>query len=155
MVNEKRAELVKTSIRLGDRPAIDSTEALTQLQSFLVMRDGAWMQFQNAGLELSQFLWTVNDTPAMLPADVIPADESILQGMTQATLPVVSELLDDALNNHPELLLYNFELKSLDIEKKLKFQQLLPALNFRYNQLGKGYDILKTAICFFTAANSL
>lgn len=144
IVNEKRAELVKTGVRLGDRPAIDSTEALTQLQSFLVMRDGAWMQFQNAGLELSQFLWTVNDTPAMLPADVIPADESILEGITQAPLPVVSELLDDALNNHPELLLYNFKLKALDIEKKLKFQQLLPALNFRYNQLGKGYDILET-----------
>jgi outer membrane protein TolC len=144
LVNEKRTEMVKTGVRLGDRPAIDSTEALTQLQSFLVMREGAWMQFQNAGLELSQFLWTVNDTPAMLPTDVIPADEPSLQNITNAGFPVLSELLDAALNNHPELLLYNFKLNALDIEKKLKFQQLLPALNFRYNQLGKGYDILKT-----------
>jgi outer membrane protein TolC len=31
----------------------------------------------------------------------------------------------------------------LDVEKKLKFQELLPTVNFRYNQLGKGYNILK------------
>ncbi len=30
------------------------------------------------------------------------------------------------------------------IEKKLKFQELLPLLNFRYNQLGKGYNLPKT-----------
>lgn len=144
LVNEKRVELVKSVIRLGDRPAIDSTEALTQLQSFQVMREGAWMQFQNAGLGLSQFLWTLNDTPAKLPADVIPANEPSLQNIAQAELPALNELLDAALINHPELLLYNFKLKALDIEKRLKFQQLLPALNFRYNQLGKGYDILKT-----------
>lgn len=143
-VNEKRIELVKTGIRFGDRPAIDSTEALTQLQSFQVMREGAWMQFQNAGLALSQFLWTKNDTPAMLPGEVVPADESAIHNITQGLLPVLSELQDAALDNHPELLLYNFKFKALDIEKKLKFQQLLPLVNFRYNQLGKNHDILKS-----------
>jgi len=140
-VNDKRTELVKTGVRLGDRPAIDSIEALTQLQSFQVMREGAWMQFQNAGLELSQFLWTVNDTPAMLPDDVTPAYEPALQNISQVSLPVLSELQVAALSNHPELLLYNFKLNALDIEKKLKFQQLLPVVNFKYNQLGKKYDI--------------
>lgn len=145
LVNEKRFELVKTGFRLGDRPAIDTTEALTQLQSFQVLRENAWMQFQNAGLELSVFLWAQNDKPFVLPPDVIPADDEVLLNISGATLPVLNELLDAALKNHPELLLFNFKLDALQVDKKLKFQQLLPTVNFRYNQLGKGYDVLKTA----------
>lgn len=144
LVNEKRVALVKTGFRLGDRPAIDTTEAITQLQNFQVLRENAWMEFQNAGLELSVFLWSANDKPFELPPDITPIDDAALQTISKASLPVLNELLDAASKNHPELLLYNFKLDALQVEKKLKFQELLPTLNFRYNQLGKGYDILKT-----------
>jgi outer membrane protein TolC len=144
-VNEKRVSLVKTGFNLGDRPAIDTTEAITQLQNFQVLRENAWMQFQNAGLELSVFLWAANDKPVVLPADIIPANDNALQSISSTSLPVLNELLQAALNNHPELMLYNYKLDALQVEKKLKFQELLPVLNFRYNQLGKGYDVLKTA----------
>jgi outer membrane protein TolC len=144
-VNEKRVALVKKAFHLGDRPAIDTTEAITQLQNFQVLRENAWMQFQNAGLELSVFLWAENDKPVVLPADIIPAKENALQNISSASLPVLNELLEAALNNHPELMLYNYKLDALQVEKKLKFQELLPVFNFRYNQLGKGYDVLKTA----------
>lgn len=145
LVNEKRLGLVKTGFRLGERPAIDTTEALTQLQSFEVMRENAWLQFQNAGLELSVFLWNQDEKPYVLPADVVPAEDELLVTIPGAELPLLNELVDAALKNHPELLQYNFKLDVLDIEKKLKFQELLPSINFRYNQLGRGYDILKTA----------
>jgi len=143
-VNEKRLELVKNSFRLGDRPAIDTTEALTQLQSFQVMRENAWMQWQNATLELSVFLWTKDDQPYNLSPDIAPAAEEASMNITDNSLPVLQELVDAALKNHPELQVYRFKLEALNIEKKLKFQELLPTVNFRYNQLGKGYDILKT-----------
>ncbi len=145
LVNEKRVQLVKTAFQLGDRPAIDTTESLTQLQNLQVLRENAWMEFQNAGLELAVFLWQQNDVPALLPDDVIPADETLLLSLSNDSLPVLNELLEAATRNHPELLLYNFKLDALTVEKKLKFQELLPTVNFRYNQLGKGYDILKTA----------
>lgn len=145
LVNEKRVQLVKTAFQLGDRPAIDTTEALTQLQNFQVLRENAWMEFQNSGLELAVFLWQQNDVPALLPNDVIPDDETLLLSVSNDSLPVLNELLEAATRNHPELLLYNFKLDALTVEKKLKFQELLPTVNFRYNQLGKGYDILKTA----------
>lgn len=145
LVNEKRFEMVKAVYQLGDRPAIDTTEALTQLQNFQVLRENAWMQFQNAGLDLSVFLWSQNGQPFNLPADALPADESLLLKITKAHLPVLTELLDRARENHPELLLYDFKLYALNIDRKLKFQQLLPVVNFRYNQLGKGYNIVKTA----------
>lgn len=145
LVNEKRFELVKTGFKLGDRPAIDTTEALTQLQNFQVLRENAFMQFQNAGLELSVFLWAADDKPVVLTADIIPADDAVLQTVSSAGLPVLNELVEAAVKNHPELIYYNYKLDALQVEKKLKFQELLPTLNFRYNQLGKGYDVLKTA----------
>lgn len=145
VVNERRIELVKTGFKLGDRPAIDTTEALTQLQTFQVLRENAWMQFQNNGLELGLFLWQQDDKPFVLPSDAVPSEEATLNGIMNANLPLLNELMDAALKNHPELLLYNYKLEALQVEKKLKFQQLLPTVNFQYNQLGKGYDILKTA----------
>lgn len=145
-VNEKRVALVKTAFRLGDRPAIDTAEALTQLQSFEVLQSQAWLDFQNAGLELSLYLWTANNQPYYLPETILPADELQQIRSSAFVLPELNALLDDARKNHPELLLYNYKLDALGIEKKLKFQELLPTLNFKYNQLGKGYDIAKTAV---------
>lgn len=65
--------------------------------------------------------------------------------LNAAIIPDLNNLLTVARINHPELLLYNYKLYVLGIEKKLKFQELLPAVNFKYNQLGKGYNVLKSA----------
>lgn len=143
-VNEKRFELVKIAFRQGDRPAIDTVEALTQLQSFRLMLNEAQLDFQNAGLELSVFLWNKNTEPVTLPASVVPDNDWEKIGITNISLPVLEDIVSWAKTNHPDLLQYNFKLDALDVEKKLKFQELLPTINFRYNQLGKGYDILKT-----------
>ncbi len=144
-VNEKRVELVKTAFRLGDRPAIDTTEAFTQLQNFELLKSQAWLYFQNSTLELSVFLWTAAAQPYNLPARIIPADDLQFSTIAAATVPDLNNLLDAARKNHPELIIYDYKLDALSVEKKLKFQELLPSVNFHYNQLGKGYDVLKTA----------
>lgn len=144
-VNEKRVELVNMAFRLGDRPAIDTTEALTQLQNFELLKSQAWLDFQNTGLELSVYLWTVNVEPYNLPVNVIPNEDLQLSSIAAASIPELNSLLDAARKNHPELVIYNYKLDVLGVEKRLKFQELLPTVNFRYNQLGKGYDVLKTA----------
>jgi len=143
-VNEKRAALIKTAFRLGDRPAIDTIEALTQLQSFELLKNEAWLNFQNTGLELSVFIWSANTQPYTLAVDIMPGDDFKLLNVASATMPELNNLLDAAIKNHPELIIYNYKLDVLGLDKKLKFQDLLPTINFRYNQLGKGYDILKT-----------
>ena len=144
-VNERRFAMVRTTWQQGDRPAIDTTEALVQLQQFQLLRSQALLEFRNTGLELSAFLWTGNDQPFSLPEDVMPDEESRRLRTASLATPVLEELLEQLNRNHPELQLYQFKLDVLGIEKKLKFQDLLPTANFRYNQLGKGYDILKTA----------
>ena len=142
-VNEKRFELTKMAFHQGDRPAIDTVEALTQLQSFKLILNEAQLNFLNAGLEFSTFLWNKNTEPVLLSASVIPDAEWKEIDITESPLPLLEELLNNARNNHPDVLQYDYKLKALDVEKKLKYQELLPVINFRYNQLGRGYDIIK------------
>lgn len=145
IVNEKRVQLVKKAFLLGDRPAIDTAEALTQLQFFEVQKSQAWAEFQNAGLDLSVYLWTENNEPYYLPESVVPAVNLQPLNSNNLSLPDLNLLLEQARKNNPDLLLYNYKLDVLELEKKLKFQELLPTLNFNYQQLGKGYDLVKTA----------
>ena len=145
VVNEKRVQLVKTAYRFGDRPAIDTSEALVQLQSFELQKSQAWLEFQNTTLDLSVFLWTAGTQPYNLSANIIPAEDLQTVSIETVALPELNNLLTSAIKSHPELMIYNYKLNALGVDKKLKFQELLPTVNFKYNQLGKGYEILKTA----------
>jgi len=144
-VNENRFRLVRNAFQLGDRAAIDTTEVLAQWQQFELLRSQAWLNFQNAGLELSVYLWSAGMQPYELPAAIIPKEALRDLSVANQAIPVLNDLLSSAASNHPELRLYQYKLQVLDIEKKLKFQELLPAVNLRYNQLGRGYDVWKTA----------
>lgn len=145
VVNEKRVQLVKTAYRLGERPAIDTAEALVQLQSFELQKSQAWLEFQNTTLDLSVFLWTAGTQPYNLSTNIIPEEDLQTLNIETVALPELNNLLTSAIKSHPELMMYNYKLNALGVDKKLKFQELLPTVNFRYNQLGKGYEILKTA----------
>ena len=145
VVNEKRVQLVKTAFRFGDRPAIDTSEALVQLQSFELQKSQAWLEFQNTTLDLSVFLWNAGTQPYNLSTNIIPAEDLQTLNIETVALPELNNLLTSAIKSHPELMIYNYKLNALGVDKKLKFQELLPTVNFKYYQLGKGYEILKTA----------
>jgi outer membrane protein TolC len=146
VTSERRLQLVKNAWRLGDRPAIDTTEALTQLQQFQYQRNEAWLSFQNAGVELSAYLWQANGQPYDLPATVVPDSNWQQTPLMAALIESESVLLDLAAKNHPDLRQYDFKLAALEVERKLKFQSLLPTMNLKYNQLGKGYNLAKTTV---------
>jgi outer membrane protein TolC len=42
--------------------------------------------------------------------------------------------------NHPKINAFDIKLKNLEIERKLKFQNLLPTLNVNYNFINKSYN---------------
>ena len=71
-INEKRIELIRISFRQGDRPALDTIEALTQLQNFQLWQSQARLDFQNMGLELSNSLWAADNTPFVFHPDLFP-----------------------------------------------------------------------------------
>ncbi len=143
-INEKRYNFVKSSFKYGERAAIDTIEALTQLQNFRYLQSEKYLEFLNQGLLLSAFLWTTNTTPYTLPSYVIPQQgwENEIN-ISQLNLSLDS-LVNIATINHPELVYYNYKLDALALEKRLKFQELLPKVDLRYNQLGKGYQLANT-----------
>jgi len=144
VVNQRRFEMVRKSFINGERPAIDTVEALTQLQSFQIRQNEKWLEFQNNGLKLSAYLWQENDKPYLLPESVTPEtnwDKELNVDNFQTDL---NNLLSYASVSHPELQLYDFKLDALQIDKKLKFQSLLPKADFTYNHLNKGYNVLNS-----------
>jgi outer membrane protein TolC len=143
-LNRKRVSLVNTAFRNGERPAIDTIEALVQLQYYEYQQNQARLNWQTAGLHLSTFLWKDNNQQYDIPEDVLPGKklEDLIDGVN---FPELQKLVDDAVRVHPELSIFNYKLKEMNIQKKLKFQELLPKLDIKYSLLGKGYDFASVA----------
>ncbi len=133
----KRFDMVRKSLEFGDRPAVDTLEALTQKQTFENLLAAKSMEYLNAKLSLSAYLWNAKTRPVDLADDVFPAPNEEIRLLENADLNLES-LLEKAMQNHPELNNYRNKLDVLGIEKKLKFQSLLPKLDVSYNHLSKG-----------------
>jgi outer membrane protein TolC len=147
--SKNRFEFIKKSYTFGERPAIDTVESLTQLQSFEILKNESWMYFQNKGLELSNYLWKENNLPYQLPQFIVPNKgwESNI-GMKIKPL-MLEDLITTALANHPELSIYKSKMSVLGIEKKLAYQDLLPKLDFKYNHLGKNLNAINPSGLLF------
>lgn len=60
--------------------------------------------------------------------------------VSQYPIPSLEEALAIARDNHPKIETFNQKLLLLEAERRLKFLNLLPSLNFNYNFLNKGYE---------------
>lgn len=152
-VNEARYNLVKIGYRQGDRPAIDTIEALVQLQTFQYLQSESQLKLQNARLELSNFLWLQNNTYYQLTASVQPTEKWIDESIEALPVAALDEILYLAKLTHPKLRMFNFKLDMLEVERKLKFQSLLPMVNVKTNLLNKGYNVFKNGSANFYENN--
>jgi outer membrane protein TolC len=143
-VNNVRFELIKKGFENGERPAIDTIEALTQLQTFMNLEIQQKMLFQNTTLLLSVYLWSQNQTPYTLPAQVVPQKGWEAESRIQKANVALSPLLDAGLVSHPELMIYEKKYDFLKVERKLKFQELLPKVDLNYHLIGKSDQFGKT-----------
>jgi outer membrane protein TolC len=141
--NAKRFEFVKRAYASGDRAAIDTTEALAQLQGFQAMQAQSWLELQRQRLELSNFLWKDDAAPYELSDDVVPDSSWNLVLIKEYPLPVLADAIGQAMQSHPKLMSLDFKQEVLEVEKRAKFQGLLPTLDLNYNFLNKGYGISK------------
>lgn len=138
---ENRFLGVRESFLQGDKPAVDTLEALIQIQTRRLNYNQALTDYLNAGLELSNYLWNADGAPLEvtdrlrpeLPAaDIIPA------------MPDVSQ---DALrNSHPDLQQILVKRKSLALKERLKREGLKPDLRVNFNLLGTGTDFLPSDV---------
>jgi outer membrane protein TolC len=140
-VNEKRMDMMVRSWKNGERSGIDTIEAFTQLQTFQFQEQANWLEFRNAGLQLSAYLWKQDGSPYQLPENVIPGDQWESETVMDSFNIDLNKLLTVAQKNHPDLNVYDYKLDNLQLEKKLKFQELLPRVDLSYKHLAKGHNV--------------
>ncbi len=135
---QDRFELVKSSFEQGDKPAIDTLESLIQIQNRELQYSQAQVDFRNATLKLSNFLWFEDLTPLEVSENLRPenlhADWNFLEEKPNP------DFLKNIADSHPELQSILIKQQQLQIKERLKREQFKPNLRFNYNFLGNGFD---------------
>jgi outer membrane protein TolC len=144
--NKERYEVIKKSFVSGDRAPIDTTEALTQLQTFEMMQSQAALDLQKARLELSNYFWTDNGLPFELVDGIIPSGSFDMATINPIEIGRVEEQVDQAIQMHPKLKMINTKSDILDIEKRLKTIELFPSLKLNYNALDNNFNNISSSI---------
>ncbi len=136
-INQERLEFIMKSFEYGERAAIDTTEALSQLQSFELAQKDAYLQFVKATQELALFLWKENQEAYDIAEGLVPTDKITNATAYDAYPQLLETLASSTLNQHNALQYYYQKQRILESERKLKRQSFLPKLDFTYNFFSK------------------
>ncbi|CAN5792960.1 TolC family protein [soil metagenome] len=139
-VANKRLQLIRNAFVNGDRALMDTTEAYTQVQNYQLMQMEAFVNWKNAGLELSNYLWKENDSIYLLKDRQLPEN---IQPAYDAVEEDTDGLILQSFLQNPSLKIYDYKLISLEVERKLKLQNILPYFSVKANLLNKDFNVLK------------
>jgi outer membrane protein TolC len=134
-----RLQAVKERVAQGDLAAIDSTEAEIERQNRLALLGQARIEYQNAALGASNFLWGENNTPLEISAAMVPS----LLGTDIETLSEgeLAQLMNTARQSHPDVTKLQVKLRQLDVARRFAADKFKPKLNLDYNLIGPGGSI--------------
>jgi len=136
-INKERLKLTKKTFEYGEKPAIDTVEALSQLQSFELQQQDAFLNFVKSTRQLQLFLWKENQQFYELPEMIYPAaDLSAHPAYTDFEF-LIDEVNSRPLNTHFSVLYYRQKQNILESERRLKWQSFLPKIDFTYNFFSK------------------
>lgn len=128
---------VKLNHRMGEAAPIDTVQAKITLQQRIVERQEAFLEFQNTGIRLSNYLWDSLSNPLELSLNFAPILQRDLLGMTE---PQRDELVNLARTNHPELQKIEIKLRQLDVDRRLAKEFLKPRLDLNYYLINQPFD---------------
>jgi len=126
---------VKRTAELGDRPEIDVVESQIQVQNRESMLRNFETEFMGTRYKLETYLWNEQLLPLELDSLTLPQSMDSISG--EITPVLTNQLIDSAVTNHPYLQITDFKIKSLEIERKFKKEQLKPEFNIQYNFLNQ------------------
>ena len=136
-INRKRLDLTKKTYEFGERPAIDTVEAASQLQSFELQERDAFLNFVKSTQDLQMFLWKENQEFYEISQLIFPSsslDEH--SGYNDYEL-LVENVRSRQVENHASLEYYFQKQNILESERRLKWQSFLPKIDFTYNFFNK------------------
>ena len=137
---EQRADGVKLLYKNGDRPAIDTLEALVLVQS----RQQKLTEYENKLLnsknDLASYMWLEN----LVPVDPALIDAVPDEGLLSLTLPesLLKEKSTTIASLNPEVKNYGLKIEQSEVDRKLKLDEIKPSLNLNLGLLNSGRNIL-------------
>jgi outer membrane protein TolC len=139
-IAEIRFEAVKSSFEQGDLPAIDTVEAFTQVLDRTIKLQKSENKLFSSAQELNVYLWDSEENPIDLDPLVVPQELT-----NNFPIALEKETFVQAILNHPELRLLDFDLDYLDVERRYKAEQLKPKVKLKYNFLTETFGGLEQA----------
>lgn len=128
-----RFEAVKISFKNGDKPAIDTVEAILIVQQRESSYQQANLDLKSSQFLLNNYLWLANNqTIDANKLTIIPQD-----------LLVIPLTANSQIESNPKLLSYNFKIKDLIVERRLKSESLKPNINLQLGVLNQGESFLR------------
>jgi outer membrane protein TolC len=123
-------ERVLIDYQYGEAAVVDTLQAKIVYQTRQADYQKALFEFINAGLELSQHLWTPELTPLLVGESTIPDTLAVFPVMPESSL---SELIEWARENHPEVLKLTGKVEQLAVEMRLNKEFLKPQVDLGYS----------------------
>ncbi|MGQ3679673.1 TolC family protein [Tenacibaculum discolor] len=136
---DTRLKNIKKSFKAGDKPAIDTLEANINLKNRKLDLEKAKIKYIKSKLELSNYLWIGNNIPMEIKEEIIP-DVATFSSIDTILNTSITTLFNNEFENHPKLKLLELKKRSLEINKQLKINNLLPKIDFQYNFLASKVD---------------
>lgn len=143
-----RFEATRQSYLQGDKPAIDTLESFINVQNRELSLQLAQLQLQQNGLELATFLWDSEQKPLILSPNAKP-NSIFLAKIEGSESQEIEDFIDNIDDSHPALRVIDFDMQSLELERKLKANKLLPKLELKYNVLStNSFSFFDTPVPF-------
>jgi outer membrane protein TolC len=139
-VSNDRLRLIRIANVNGDRSLMDTLEAFTQVQNFQILQADALVKLNSSTFELNNYLWIEGDSAVQLNQNLQP---DLLRFAANENLFSLEQVLATAMAQNPILRGYGYKLDILEVERKLKRQNLLPTLNAKAMVLNKDYFAFK------------
>lgn len=136
----KNAEIrfngIEQLIKNGDKPAIDSVEAGIIVRNRQLSLEESQLKLAKAKLELANFLWLDNNVPLELQDSIIP-EENLEQTIKETLRTNDLMIANPSIENHPKIDALENKIGILEIDRKLKSNQLLPKIDLGYHYLSE------------------
>lgn len=143
--SQVRFNAVKATFFSGDYAGIDTVEAFTQLQSFEVQKQEAYLAYLKASLNLETYLWSENEEPLEVTDQLRPVRLEIFPISVPVSQDSMFQILDN-LEAHPDLQKLAFKRVDLEIERRWKAEQLKPILDLEYNFLSSANTFAENTV---------
>lgn len=136
---EIRYRLVRQNVVEGAEAPIDSTEAAITVQARRIEARKGRLDVETLGLKLSTYLWSPDGQPLVWNAQVLPPPFDLNPQVNPVN---INNLLEMAIENHPELQMLRIKQEILNYDFRLARENLKPQLNLNYEYIFPGRGII-------------